>query len=113
MQARNPDPTASLGAMTTFGIGAVAGIITVYTTMPFDTVKTRMQSLTAKERYTGTVDCARKIVKEEGAKAFWNGSTARLGRLVVSFALLFLCFGCIFRKMGAGKVEENYLLFEA
>lgn len=67
----------------TFGIGVIAGIITVYTTMPFDTVKTRMQSLQAKSQYKSTFDCAAKIAKYEGIRAFWSGSTARLGRLMV------------------------------
>lgn len=34
-------PGEKLGAVSTFGIGAVAGVITVYVTMPLDTVKTR------------------------------------------------------------------------
>lgn len=81
--ARQEDPTKSLGSGMTFGIGVVAGIITVYTTMPFDTVKTRMQSLQAKTEYKSTLDCALKIIRNEGVKAFWSGSTARLGRLMV------------------------------
>ncbi|KUL90898.1 hypothetical protein ZTR_00967 [Talaromyces verruculosus] len=32
-----------LNGVTTFGIGSVAGIITVYATQPFDTIKTRVQ----------------------------------------------------------------------
>lgn len=55
--------------------------------MPLDTVKTRMQSLTAKTDYTSTLDCARKTFKNEGLLAFWSGSTARLGRLIVSNGL--------------------------
>jgi hypothetical protein len=34
-------PGEKLGAVSTFGIGGLAGVITVYTTMPLDTVKTR------------------------------------------------------------------------
>jgi solute carrier family 25 citrate transporter 1 len=34
-------PGEKLGAISTFGIGGLAGIITVYATMPLDTVKTR------------------------------------------------------------------------
>lgn len=34
-------PGEKLGAVSTFGLGGMAGIITVYTTMPIDTVKTR------------------------------------------------------------------------
>jgi solute carrier family 25 citrate transporter 1 len=34
-------PGEKLGAASTFGLGGLAGVITVYTTMPIDTVKTR------------------------------------------------------------------------
>lgn len=34
-------PGEKLGAVSTFGLGGLAGVITVYTTMPIDTVKTR------------------------------------------------------------------------
>lgn len=34
-------PGEKLGTVSTFGIGALAGIITVYVTMPLDTIKTR------------------------------------------------------------------------
>jgi len=35
------EPGEKLGAFSTFGLGGLAGIITVYTTMPIDTIKTR------------------------------------------------------------------------
>ncbi|KAG9326200.1 hypothetical protein KVV02_001084 [Mortierella alpina] len=66
-----------------FGIGAIAGIITVYTTMPLDVVKTKMQGLGAKELYKGAFDCAWKVFKGEGVFAFWKGATPRLARLSV------------------------------
>lgn len=37
-------PGEKLGAVSTFGLGGLAGVITVYTTMPIDTVKTRYVS---------------------------------------------------------------------
>lgn len=58
--------------------------------MPFDNVKTRMQSLRAKSEYKSTFDCAAKILRRKGIWSFWNGSTARLGRLTVGSALFFV-----------------------
>lgn len=78
-------PKTSVG---TFGIGAVAGVITVYTTMPLDTIKTRMQALSAGE-YKSTLDCALRVYREEGMLAFWRGATPRLGRLVLSGGIVF------------------------
>jgi len=76
-------PGAKLPATYSFGIGALAGIITVYTTMPLDVVKTKMQGLRAKELYSGAFDCAWKVFKTEGVLAFWKGATPRLARLSV------------------------------
>ena len=66
--------------------GVVAGITTVYTTMPIDVIKTKMQSLDGKKRYGNSLNCVAMVWREEGVKAFWKGSTARLGRLMVSRA---------------------------
>ncbi|KUJ07783.1 mitochondrial inner membrane citrate transporter [Mollisia scopiformis] len=90
LQSGQTDQNANLGRGTTFAIGALAGVFTVYSTMPFDTVKTRMQTLEAKSQYTSTVDCALKMLKNEGASVFWRGSTARLGRIVVGSSFFFL-----------------------
>ena len=56
--------------------------------MPFDVIKTRMQSLSAKQEYKNLFHCGWRIVKEEGVATLWKGSVPRLARLSVSFALL-------------------------
>ncbi|CAG8748486.1 12635_t:CDS:2, partial [Racocetra fulgida] len=66
----------------TFGIGSIAGIVTVYSTMPLDVVKTKMQGLKAKELYKNSFHCGWKVLTEEGVAAFWKGATPRLGRLL-------------------------------
>ena len=78
-------PGEKLGGVATFGIGATAGLITVYCTQPVDSVKTRMQSIEAASLYRNTFHCAAKIFKEEGLLAFWSGATPRLARLMVGF----------------------------
>jgi len=86
----------------TFGIGGIAGLVTVYTTMPleyvflnadcsenlnsqppFSVIKTRMQSLEARKQYRNSFHCAYRIFTEEGILRFWTGTTPRLTRLVV------------------------------
>jgi solute carrier family 25 citrate transporter 1 len=82
-------PGEKLGVLSTFGLGAAAGTITVYATMPLDTVKTRMQSLEARKEYKNSFDCAAKILRNEGLLTFWAGAVPRLGRLVFSGGIVF------------------------
>ncbi|GJC79670.1 tricarboxylate transport protein [Colletotrichum liriopes] len=75
-------------SLVTFGSGAVAGIITVYATQPFDTIKTRAQSA----RGAGTLEAFRMILSERGVRGFWSGSTMRLGRLILSGGIVFTVY---------------------
>ena len=47
-------------------------------------VKTRMQSIHAKQEYRNALHCAYRIFTEEGVTRFWKGTVPRLGRLIVS-----------------------------
>jgi len=85
-------PGEKLGTISTFALGAAAGTITVYTTMPLDTVKTRMQSIEAKKEYRNSFNCAARIFREEGLLAFWSGALPRLGRLMLSGGIVFAMF---------------------
>lgn len=100
----------TLPGSVTFAMGAIAGLVTVYTTMPLECVKfspsrydlertinlspsvikTRMQSLEARAQYRNSFHCAYRIFTEEGVLRFWTGTTPRLARLVVRLASLFL-----------------------
>lgn len=72
----------------TFGMGAVAGVITVYATQPFDTIKTRAQSAQG----ASTRDAFRSVLLNGGVRDFWSGSTMRLGRLVLSGGIVFTVY---------------------
>ena len=85
-------PGEKLGTVSTFGIGSVAGVITVYTTMPLDTIKTRMQSLEARQNYKNSFACAASIFKNEGVLTFWSGALPRLGRLSLSGGITFTVY---------------------
>ncbi|KZL68517.1 tricarboxylate transporter [Colletotrichum incanum] len=77
-----------INSLVTFGSGAVAGVITVYATQPFDTIKTRAQSA----RGAGTMEAFRMILSERGVRGFWSGSTMRLGRLILSGGIVFTVY---------------------
>lgn len=96
-----------LNSFTTFGIGSIAGIITVYSTQPFDTVKTRVQSANG----SGMGDAVKSILREQGISGFWRGSTMRLGRLVFSGGIVFTVYEAVvsgLHGMGVGlkKVDR-------
>ncbi|PSN68596.1 mitochondrial carrier [Corynespora cassiicola Philippines] len=81
----------------TFGMGAIAGTITVYATQPFDTIKTRAQSA----RGAGTVEAFRNVLSDAGLRGFWSGSTMRLGRLVFSGGIVFTVYEKIVQVLGS------------
>ena len=71
-----------------FANGAVAGIVTTYSTMPFDTIKTRAQSAAG----ASTVEAFKTIMADGGIKGFWRGTTMRLGRTIFSGGILFTVY---------------------
>jgi solute carrier family 25 (adenine nucleotide translocator) protein 4/5/6/31 len=78
-----------------FAMWAFAQAVTVVSgviSYPLDTIRRRlmMQSGRADILYTGTVDCFKKILKNEGPKAFFKGSLSNVlrgtgGALVLVF----------------------------
>ncbi|KAJ7227097.1 mitochondrial tricarboxylate transporter [Mycena pura] len=99
-------PGQTLPSTITFGIGAIAGLVTVYTTMPLDVVKTRMQSLEAKAQYRNSFHCAYRIFTEEGILRFWTATTPRLTRLVLSGGIVFTVYENIIRLLDGREITE-------
>ncbi|KAJ7178584.1 mitochondrial tricarboxylate transporter [Mycena crocata] len=93
-------PGQTLPSTITFGIGGIAGLVTVYTTMPLDVIKTRMQSLEARAQYRNSFHCAYRIFTEEGILRFWTGTTPRLTRLVLSGGIVFTVYENIIKVIG-------------
>ncbi|KAJ5712719.1 hypothetical protein N7493_009187 [Penicillium malachiteum] len=96
-------------SVNTIMAGALAGIVTVYATMPFDSIKTQLQAIDGHQRYRGSWDCLRSVFLHEGASALWRGTTPRLVRLSVSGALSFSIYEFVvqwsnkFRSGGSTK----------
>ncbi|XP_017793979.1 PREDICTED: calcium-binding mitochondrial carrier protein Aralar1 isoform X2 [Habropoda laboriosa] len=57
--------------------GALAGVPAAALVTPADVIKTRLQVVARRGQttYNGLLDCAKKIYKEEGPRAFWKGAT--------------------------------------
>jgi len=71
--------------LTTFGMGALAGVVTVYATQPLDSIKTRAQSAQG----ASFAEAVWSVVRDHGLRGFWKGSTMRLGRLLLSGGIVF------------------------
>ncbi|RUP47678.1 hypothetical protein BC936DRAFT_145455, partial [Jimgerdemannia flammicorona] len=93
-RARPDDP---LPSWATFAVGGVAGIVTVYTTMPLDVVKTKMQALDAKTSYNNSFDCVVKVARKDGVLALWKGATPRLARLIFSGGIAFTVYEEVYK----------------
>ncbi|XP_033337330.2 calcium-binding mitochondrial carrier protein Aralar1 isoform X4 [Megalopta genalis] len=69
--------------------GALAGVPAAALVTPADVIKTRLQVVAREGQttYNGLLDCARKIFREEGARAFWKGASARVFRSSPQFGV--------------------------
>ncbi|KAI8656220.1 Fungal-trans domain-containing protein [Fusarium sp. Ph1] len=72
---------AGKGSLAVSIAGASAGVVTVYATMPFDTIKTKMQSVSTGIGKQGTLHILTSIIRESGVAGLWKGTTPRLVRL--------------------------------
>ena len=65
-----------------FALGSIAGAFGAFMVYPIDLVKTRMQnqrsSRVGEKLYTNSVDCARKVIKNEGPLGLYSGVLPQL-----------------------------------
>ncbi|GAC93379.1 tricarboxylate transport protein, mitochondrial precursor [Pseudozyma hubeiensis SY62] len=96
LKAVQVDAGYGKSTVATFASGAGAGLITVYLTMPFDVVKTRLQQSPAANAAVAArpsiLSCGVDIVKKEGVKNLWKGTTPRLTRLIFSGGIAFTAY---------------------
>ncbi|CAG7921767.1 unnamed protein product [Penicillium olsonii] len=99
------EKVSSRKSVNTIVAGAMAGVVTVYATMPFDSIKTRLQAVDGHQRYRGSFDCLRSVVSQESVSALWRGTTPRLVRLSVSGALSFTIYESVIEWTSPQKSE--------
>ncbi|EEB05506.1 2-oxoadipate and 2-oxoglutarate transporter [Schizosaccharomyces japonicus yFS275] len=63
--------------------GSCAGFTETFVVVPFELVKIRLQDSRNMAHYSGTYDCLRKIVSEEGLRSLYNGFEATMWRHVI------------------------------
>ncbi|SCV69869.1 BQ2448_1263 [Microbotryum intermedium] len=104
-------PSAGVGTIVKeLAAGTIAGWAQVMTGQPFDIVKVRLQSST---QYSGALECATRILKDEGALAFYKGTTMPLVGIGVCVSLQFACLQAgkrFFASQNVGKVDPSLSL---
>uniref|UniRef100_A0A8C5GJ13 EF-hand domain-containing protein n=1 Tax=Gouania willdenowi TaxID=441366 RepID=A0A8C5GJ13_GOUWI len=84
----------SLGPLQLLTAGAIAGVPAASLVTPADVIKTRLQvaARAGQTTYSGVTDCFRKILKEEGFRAFWKGAGARVFRSSPQFGVTLVTY---------------------
>jgi len=94
----------STSAGINFGSGVLAAGAATAITNPFDAIKTRIQ-LQPKD-YLNMVHAGKKIVREEGVKALFDGLGLRMGRKAISSALAWTLYEEMIRRAEMVWVTE-------
>jgi len=86
------DPQQQGGFLAKFAVAQTVTTFSELISYPLDTIRRRlmMQSGRADVIYTGTVDCAQKILKNEGFTAFFKGNLSNVFRSIGSSLVLVL-----------------------
>ncbi|VEN61821.1 unnamed protein product [Callosobruchus maculatus] len=84
-----------------FAAGLIAGVPAAGLCTPADVIKTRLQVVAraGQTTYSGLLDAARKIYKEEGFSAFWKGSVARVFRSSPQFGVTLVTYELLQRYL--------------
>ncbi|KAJ2593377.1 Mitochondrial carrier protein ymc2 [Coemansia sp. RSA 1722] len=83
--------------------GAAAGFAMWLTSYPIDVIKSKMQTdgfAGSARKYSGTVDCAKQVMAQEGFKGFFRGITPCLLRAAPANAATFIGFEMAMRLLG-------------
>uniref|UniRef100_A0A7N8YH31 Solute carrier family 25 member 12 n=2 Tax=Mastacembelus armatus TaxID=205130 RepID=A0A7N8YH31_9TELE len=93
-KAKLADEDGRLGPLQLLTAGAIAGIPAASLVTPADVIKTRLQvaARAGQTTYSGVIDCFRKILKEEGFRAFWKGAGARVFRSSPQFGVTLVTY---------------------
>lgn len=73
--------------------GVVGAFCCVYAGLPFEVVKTRLQTQGAVKTYDGVVHGFRRIAAEEGVGALWKGAVPALSSSIIENSVLFSANG--------------------
>jgi solute carrier family 25 protein 38 len=86
----------STSASINFGSGVLAAGLATAITNPFDAIKTRIQL--EPKKYHNMLHAGKKIIREDGFKALFDGLGLRMGRKAISSALAWTVYEELIRR---------------
>ncbi|KAL4471410.1 hypothetical protein ABPG74_008303 [Tetrahymena malaccensis] len=102
-----------------FLTGGISASISKTIASPIEVIKMRVQNQdemikqgALDKRYNGIVDCSKRILNDEGVKAFWKGNWTNVLRYFPTQALNF-AFKDTFKRMFNKKKEDGYAIWFA
>ncbi|XP_029103635.1 mitochondrial carnitine/acylcarnitine carrier protein-like [Scleropages formosus] len=93
-QLQQPDPNTPLSYSQIYLAGMLAGVFTTVIVAPGERIKCllQVQSTAGQLKYTGPMDCAVRLYKEQGIRSVYKGTVLTLIRDVPSNGLYFLTY---------------------
>lgn len=109
------DENGHVGPGGLFVSAMMAGVPAAALATPADVIKTRLQvkARSGQQTYRGVFDCFRKIRKEEGGRAFWKGTGARVFRSSPQFGVTLLTYELLQRVFKVDFSGKGVILHEA
>jgi len=102
-----PEKSTNLG--TRFAVGYCVTVVAGLASYPIDTIRRRMMMTSGGGvAYSGSLDCARKILAKEGIKSFFKGADANILRGVAGAGVLSL-FDSVQEAYVGWKYGEGYV----
>jgi len=99
-------------------MGGVSAAISKTCASPIEVIKLRLQNVdemikagTLEKRYDGIVDCATRVVNEEGVKGLWKGNGTNVIRYFPTQALNFSLKDYFKRMFGRDKNRDGYFVW--
>jgi len=86
----NQEITTKLGTLEYLSFAALSKLIAALTTYPYQVVRARLQDKNVK--YSGSLDCVKKIKKLEGPRGFYKGLAPNLLRVVPATMITFVVY---------------------
>lgn len=94
LKAKFADEDGYNHPLTLLAAGSLAGVPAAALVTPADVIKTRLQvqARSGQTTYSGVIDASKKIMLEEGPRAFWKGTAARVFRSSPQFGVTLVTY---------------------